>query len=131
MELTKAKILEVPSSPKIERVDVPEWGDGAHVFVREMCGDERDDWDTFCIDRGNNYRGFRAELISRTLCDKSGKLLGFTEAEVKQLGKKSGAAIDRIFQRSQELSKLLEQNIVDAKKNSPKTLTESSGSNSH
>ena len=127
MALTKDQILGSPVKLRIEQLPVPEWGDGAEVSIRELTGDERDAYDQIVVKQGDNYRGLRAHLVAMSLCDESGKPLGFTEAEVKQLGGKSGAAIDRIFQAAQRLSGLAHDSQEQAAKNSKSDQSESSG----
>jgi hypothetical protein len=117
--LTKTQILESKSTLEIKRVPVPEWGDGAFVFVRELSGDERDAYDQkmYQVNQSNDFRGSRSTLVAMALCDEEGSQMGFTPAEVEQLGKKSGAAIDRIFEVVKDLSGLSGKAVEEAEKN--------------
>lgn len=120
MPLTKTEILQSPVKLKKAEVPVPEWGDGATVLVRELTGDERDRFDLEAVRRQEatgSYVGLRAWLVSLGLCDEEGESLGFTEAEVEQLGSKSGAAIDRVFERIQDLSGMNSEAVKVAEKN--------------
>lgn len=117
MPLTKDQILSASSKLKTREVPVPEWGDGATVTVRELSGDERDAYDQQLFQHRDDFRGLRSFLVAMSLCDESGNSLGFTEAEVKQLGRKSGAAIDRLFEAAKKLSGLDGDAVEDAEKN--------------
>jgi hypothetical protein len=96
-------------------VRVPEWG--GEVNVRELTGNERDQYDAIAYDRRGDFRGLRAALVAIALCDENGESLGFTEAEVEQLGNKSGSAIDRCFEVVKDLSGMNEDGIEEAEKN--------------
>lgn len=127
MPLSKDQILGSPTKLRVEEVRVPEWGAGETVCIRELTGDERDAYDQIVVKQGDNYRGLRAHLVAMSLCDEKGTSLGFTEAEVKQLGGKSGAAIDRVFQAAQRLSGLAPDSQEVAAKNSESDQSENSG----
>ena len=103
---------------RIERVDCPEWG--GHVFVRSMAGFERDLFEQSFVDSKGNRKevveNIRAGLAARTVCDADGKRL-FSDKDIAALGKKSAAALDRIFEVSQRLSGLSKSEIKKKKKN--------------
>lgn len=112
MLLTKQQILQADDRRPV-RVDVPEWGDGAFVYVLPMSGSDRDWYDQYQCElrfpeggKEPDWRGLRAGALSRGLCDEGGKLLGFTDAEVLELGDKNGAAIERCFETLKRLSGL-------------------------
>lgn len=119
--------MEAETSLKIEQVKTPEFGEGTTVCVRELTGDERDLFDQLVTDREGKLRGLRAELVAIGLCSESGESLGFTAAEVKQLGEKSGAAIDRMFERIRDLSGMGPDAHEEAVKNSQADQSENSG----
>lgn len=117
MPLTKDQILSAPAKLKTREIKVPEWGPDATVTIRELTGDERDAYDQEVYEHKGDFRGLRAFLVAMSLCDESGKSLGFTEAEIKQLGSKSGAAIDRLFEAAKRLSGLEGEAVEEAEKN--------------
>jgi hypothetical protein len=101
-------------------VDVPEWG--GTVRVKALSGTERDAYEqsllsgvgkTTRVDMSN----VRAKLASRTMVDKNGELL-FTLRDVERLGKKSAAALDRVYEVACHLAKITKEDIEDLKGNS-------------
>lgn len=92
-----------------------------------MTGDERDRFDQTVVEYGKNLQGLRSEFAALVLCDENGESLGFTEAEVKQLGAKSGAVTDRIFEHGKALSGMGADHVEEAEKNSQADQSENSG----
>ena len=99
-------ILQADDLPR-ELVAVPEWG--GEVYVRCMTAAERDDWESSVIslEKGGktktDMRNLRAKLVARTVCDEKGERL-FSDAQVKELGGKSAAALDRLYSVAARLS---------------------------
>jgi len=90
----------------IEEIDVPEWG--GSVYVKGMNGTERDTFEASIVQqRGKNasvnMANIRAKLAAQTICNENGERL-FTDADIKALGKKSAAALQRVFDIAQKLS---------------------------
>lgn len=125
--LDRSAILEMDDIGK-SLVDVPEWG-GA-VYVRALTGSERDAFETSLIEektvrkgrkqettRSTNLRNMRAKLCALTICDEDGKRL-FSNADVKELGAKSAAALDRVFEVAQRLSGLSDDDVDELVGNS-------------
>ena len=106
--LTADSILQADDLPK-ELVEVPEWG--GEVYVRCLTAAERDDWEGSVVSMGKNgktqtdLKNLRAKLVARTVCDEKGERL-FTDAQVGDLGKKSAAALDRLYTVAAKLSKI-------------------------
>ena len=99
----------------IELVDVPEWG--GQVYVKGMTGLERDAFEGSIVEtRGKgtrvNMAHVRAKLAAQTLCDENGERL-FTDADVKELGKKSASALQRVFEVAQRLSGIGEDAVKE------------------
>jgi hypothetical protein len=112
--LTREAILAVPDRT-IEEVSIPEWG--GKVFVRNMSGAERDQFEASLIEIRGKRQIFdmvnvRAKLVSLSVCDEAGGLL-FTEQDVRALGEKSASAIQRIFRVAQRLSGLSEEDVKE------------------
>jgi len=82
-----------------------------------LTGDERDRYDQLIYEHKSDFRGLRAWMVALSLCDEQGNSMGFTEAEIKQLGGKSGAVVDRIFEAAKRLSGLEESAVEEAEKN--------------
>lgn len=112
--LGRDQILQAQDIAK-ELVHVPEWG--GDVYVRGMTGAERDKFEASLLTGKTNSKtmnliNVRAKMASLTICDESGGLL-FSEADVKELSKKSAAALQRIFEIAQRLSGLGEADIEE------------------
>lgn len=127
--LTRDQILAADDL-KRETLEVPEWG--GEVIVRSLTGTERDAFeDSVVKQRGNsrelNLRNARARLVSLSLIDEAGNKL-FTDKDVDLLGRKSAAALDRVFAAAQRLSGLTEQDIDELAKNSESGQSDSSTS---
>lgn len=116
--LTKEQILGA-SDIQIKKVEIPEWN--GFVFVKGMTAKERDDFEASIIRmngkvRKVDMRDLRAKLVSKSICDKDGKLL-FDEKDIKELGEKSASAVQRIFTVAQELSGLTDEDAEELLKN--------------
>lgn len=110
--LTRDAILEVQDI-EIELVEVPEWG-GA-VYVKGMTTAERGKVETAVVHKrgkkiSTNMAILRETIAAYSVCDEDGNLI-FTPADVKQLAKKSAAALDRIFSVARRLSGMDDETI--------------------
>ena len=127
MTLNREQILKAKDS-KTETVEVPEWG--GTVEVKSMSGSERDAYEQSLIDvetRKPSLANIRAKLGAMTLVDDDGKLL-FSEKDVRALGKKSAAALDRICDVAQSLNGLSNEDMEELAKNSKGAQKEENGS---
>lgn len=96
-------------------VEVPQWG--GTVLVRALTGKERDSYEASCMQqRGKetvrNLNNVRAKLVVRSLVDEEGNRI-FTDQDANELGKKSAAALDQLFEVAAELSRLTEEDVDD------------------
>ncbi len=110
--LTRDDIFDIQDI-EIESLDVPEWG--GMLYVKGMTGTERDRFEASIIDKpGKNARvkmdNIRAKLCAETICDEQGVKL-FTPGDIKKLGEKSAAALQRVFDVAQRLSGITEEDI--------------------
>ena len=119
--LTRDNILAA-SDITTEEVDVPEWG--GTVLVRALSGAERDRFEQSLLNQGapqkNGKRGgktmqvsmenARAKLCALSVVDADGNRL-FSDKDAAALGKKSGAALDRVFGVAQRLSGITDADI--------------------
>lgn len=127
MLLTRDKILSADDI-RSERVKVPEWG--GEVIVREMTGEERDEWEGSVVRREEGEDGkaaviidpanMRAKLVALTVVDEKGERI-FTMDDVEALGKKSGKALDRVVDKAKNLSKITDEDLEDLGKDSAPT----------
>ena len=113
-----------------EKVECPEWNQTLHV--RTLTGAEREEFETV-ISRatsnksGLDLRGLKIKLVLLTLCDEDGELL-FDSTDQLVLNAKSSRVIDRIFQVSQRLSGLTNEDAEEMVKNSDSGQAAASGS---
>ena len=112
--LSRDEILAVDDI-QIEKVDVPEWG--GSVFVKGMTGAERDRFEAGIItvtgdDSKINMINIRAKLCAETVCSEEGKKL-FSRSDIKELSKKSAAALQRVFDVAQRLSGITDDDVEE------------------
>lgn len=113
--LSKEQILNADDSANIT-VEVPEWG--GEVIVAVMSGFARDRFESSVVGKtgGMNTQNIRAKLAAATIVDEKGELL-FDEKDVVKLGKKSSAALDRVFEASQKLNRISDDDVEELSKN--------------
>jgi hypothetical protein len=112
--LTAADILGVQDITT-EVVEVPEWHGAVRVIA--LTGAQRDDLEISMVQtrdkkREVNLRNMRARLVAASIVDENGKRL-FTTEDINALGKKSAAAIQRIFKVAQRLSGLADDEVEE------------------
>lgn len=118
MLLTRDQILQAQDLP-FEDVEVPEWG--GTVRVRALTGAERDAFEASIVERKGSRTEFnpvnmRAKLVAMTVVDENGNRI-FSNSDVEVLGKKSAAALDKVFQVAQRLSGLRPEDLEEMTKN--------------
>ena len=104
---------------KSERVEVPEWG--GCVTVRSMTGFERDAFEASLFDgkgasRKEKLANLRARLVAFCVVDAEGKRI-FSDSDAEALGRKSAAALDRVFAVAQRLNGLGHTQVEELAKN--------------
>jgi len=127
--LNREQILKA-NDLKTETVSVPEWG--GDVLVRMMTGTARDKFEeqTFAAGRKKgkaemSFDNIRARLVAAVVVDEAGNML-FTSSDIAELGKKSAAALDRIFSVAQRLNGFTKEDIDELAKNSETDLKDDS-----
>ena len=99
-----------------QEIDVPEWG--GVVVIKMMNGRERDAFEGSLLkNKQVSYENVRAKLAQKTIIDPETKELMFSVADIEALGKKSAAALDRVFTASQKLSKISDGDVEELVKN--------------
>lgn len=131
MRLSREQILR-SDDIQTKVVDVPEWG--GEVVVRGLTGIQRDNWEaSMSQQRGGRMivdtYNFRARLVIACCIDETGELL-FQPADADELGAKSGAAINRVFEVAAELSGLTKATIDEMTENFGGTPGDNSSSHS-
>lgn len=106
--LGKNEILNIDDS-QWEEIPVPEWG--GDVRIRGLSGDEVDKYEASLmrLRKGKPdlaIQSATARLVAWCLVDENNSRLFVNEDEVKELGKKSGKALQRCFDKAAELSGL-------------------------
>jgi hypothetical protein len=123
--LTRKFILDQKELKRV-LVEVPEWG--GSVWVREMTGKERDEYEggLMRIHRQGkktqitpNFTNSKARMASMCVVDENGKQV-FSASDVGRLGELSSKALNRIVDVAQELSGITEEDLEDLEKNSSK-----------
>lgn len=106
--LTKEQIFKAQDLIT-ETVPVPEWG--GELRVRTITARERDNFEKQLIEGGEtNLENIRAKFIASTVVDEDGKLM-FSRLDLADLGKKSAAAMDRLFDVGQRLAGLKKEDV--------------------
>jgi len=107
---------------KPERVDVPEWGSEAFVFVRPLSGLERGHYEQMMgsLSKLDRYKQSRGLLCALAICDESGNPV-FTPNDVEHLSAKSAAPLDRCFDRIYARSGMGKEESEAIEKNSEAT----------
>lgn len=113
--LSKDEILNA-NDKKTMVVDVPEWG--GQVTIAIMSGFARDQFESQLVgaNGGTNMQNVRAKLVAASIVDEKGELM-FNSQDVVKLGKKSGAALDRIFSAAQKFNKITDDEVEQLAKN--------------
>jgi hypothetical protein len=120
MTLTKDQILE-SSDLTTEAVAVSEWG--GDVLVRTMTGTDRDAFEDSLFSIGADGKATRdvsnlaVKLLAMTIVDDAGNRL-FGPADIAMLGRKSAAAIARVYAVASRLNGIGAKAEGDAAKNS-------------
>lgn len=123
-ELSAADILNIDDDLPTEWVPVPEWK--GRVLVRALTGTERDRFESSIVKqkgkvRETNTENIRAKLCQLTIVDPTDpkkKATMFTAKQIDALGKRSAAALDRIYDVSARLSGLSNADVEELAGNS-------------
>jgi len=111
--LTKDQILAADDCP-FEIVQVPEWK-GA-VRVQALTGHARELYDRSLANSAGTVEDFKTKLVAYSLTDAAGKPI-FTLDDVNELRKKSNAALERVFEVADRLSKITAIELEQTAKN--------------
>jgi hypothetical protein len=125
--LTKEQILQADDSRVVD-VEVPEWGGTVRVTV--MTGADRDRFEADTIGRNGstNLANIRARLAAMCIVDDQGERMFTSPDDVKDLGHKSAAALDRVFEACQRLNGLRSEDVDELVKASRTGQADASGS---
>ncbi|MFE9737343.1 hypothetical protein [Streptomyces sp. NPDC006477] len=129
--LTRAQI-NAADDVQDEIVPVPEWG--GEVRIVGMSGTARNAYQTSLVQlgpngkpQGVNLSNQLAKLLARCIVDEDGQPL-YDVGDVKELGAKNGAVLERLAKVARRLSGLQEGAVEDAAGNSEPAPSGSSAS---
>lgn len=115
MNLTKDQILAAVDRPFV-KVAVPEWG--GDVYISVMTGMERDVYESELVDgKRVNYHNIRARMLVRCLTDENGDRL-FSDDDIRKLGDKSGAVLDRLWDKARTVNGMSQKDVDELAGNS-------------
>lgn len=125
MALLSKDQITAADDRKWEDVDVPEWG--GTVRLLGMSGTERNAYQSSLVVLGHDGKPTRmnmtdqlAKLVARCLVGEDFERL-FTDKEVRDLGAKNGAVLERLGEIAQRLSGLRKEDVEDAEGKSEPT----------
>jgi hypothetical protein len=127
--LTREQILQA-ADILTETIPVPEWG--GEVIVKMLTGKERGalEFDSLTQDGRRADKAkiitIRERLAALSIVGEDGKQL-FSSSDIKALGDKSGAALDRVFSVAARLSGITKADIEELEKNSSSSQSEEPG----
>lgn len=132
MPLTAEQILSADDLD-LQEIYIPEWQ--GSVYLKPMTGAQRDRWERSLLDKDgkpNAMKNTRASLAVIVLCDEKGGRLFKDRRQIEQLGEKSAAALDRIFEAAKSTNRIAfdDEDFDDLVGNSSGDLIEDSGLNS-
>jgi len=116
--LSREAILSADDT-RYETVSCPEWG--GEVRLRSIRGSQRDAYEQSLVEeRGNsrkmNMRNARAKLIVLCAVDEDGRQL-FTSDDLRALGAKNAAPLDRLFDACRKLVGMSEDDVKELTEN--------------
>lgn len=115
--LTKEQILAA-NDFRSETLHVPEWG--GEVSIGIMTGTERDAFEAECYAARNGSAftpNIRARVAAWTIRGADGQRL-FTAADVAELGKRNGVALERVYAAAERVNGLTKSALEELEKNS-------------
>jgi len=112
MALSRDQILGAVDFNFVE-VDVPEWG--GSVRLRGLSAAERDDFEA-SLGVSQDLVNMRARLVVNCLVDENNEKL-FKASEAKELGKKNGQVINKLFDEVRKLSGMADEDLGIAEGN--------------
>ncbi|MFF8768491.1 hypothetical protein ACF07Q_28585 [Nocardiopsis dassonvillei] len=111
--LSRDEILQADDR-KYETVHVPQWG--GSVRIRSLDGKERDIFEKSLVDKKtgapSKVENARARLVAWTVVDADGRRI-FSQGDIEALGKKSAAALDKVFTAARKLSGMTDEDLAE------------------
>lgn len=114
--LTREQILDADDL-EYRDIEVPEWG--GTVRISTMTGRARDRYEASLFQEKSqdaSYDNLRARFLSYCLVDEEGNLL-FSVGDLEELGRKSSAALGRVFDAASDLNATSQEGMEEVAKN--------------
>lgn len=112
--LSKKDILEAKDR-KTKVVSVPEWG--GDITLSVLASKDRDRYEELLTSETiDKYDNVVANYVAKSIVDENGERM-FSEQDITELGKKSGAVMLRIFKQAGELNDFSDKEITELAKN--------------
>lgn len=128
MALSRDAILAMDDIKTVP-VTVPEWN-GEVVLLRGLTGAQRDEFEATNRRNGDqNLNNIRARFLVRCIVNETGTRI-FADQDAAALGKKSSAAIDRLWDVATDLNGSSEKAAEELEGNSETTGTEDGSASS-
>jgi hypothetical protein len=95
---------------------IEEWG--GDVRLQSLTGRERDEFEASTTETKNGrskpkFENFRAKMCAACMVDENGKRIFTTRADIQMLGEKSVSALQKIFNRCQELNGMSDEDVEE------------------
>lgn len=114
MSLSREDILNCDDK-QLGTVPVPEWKGKVHI--RSLTAREKSNFEKKMLSQKADYGLIMAEYVAAITVDEQGVNL-FTPKDAEALLKKRSSALERIFEKGQELNSMSEEDIEELAKNS-------------
>lgn len=99
------EILDVEDF-QMRKIDVPAWN--TQVWIRTMSGVQRDEIEQMMVDE--KRANLKSLVAIYSICDEDGNRF-YTRSELKDMNRKSGKALDRVFVEAIDLNQMSEDDI--------------------
>lgn len=118
-------------------IECPEWAKPANplglVRCRTLTAAERDQWEAMMDKDANkaakaNRGNARAHLVSKVIVDEDGRRIFTKPDQIAHLGRKNVAAVNRIFEKVLDASKVSEEDRAEVEGNSDAVQSDDSAS---
>lgn len=91
---------------------------GGYAYLRSLRVSEKETWEAARIDQRGanvkvNYENTRASLLAVVLCSADGRLLGFSDDDVKRLGEQDALAIELLYSVACEMNGLNKADVEE------------------
>lgn len=108
----KLPIKQVPLNESL-------YGDGAHLYVRSMTGQDRSDYEKRWAGRkaSANPGGFRWELLRLTVCNEAGELI-LEDADRQAAMQQDAGTIEELFSAACVMNGLRDEDVAELAENS-------------